>query len=84
METEKVLQELEAEFDNLMQSGLDELVAEDSELAEENFSLAATVLDRVKELSLPMAVALENRYLVNPYDLIPQEEYEKLQDKRQV
>ena len=51
-----------------MQSGLDELAVEDSELAEENFSLAATVLDRVKELSLPMAVALENRYLVNPYD----------------
>ena len=63
-----VLQELETEFDNLMRSGLDELAVEDSELAEENFSLAATVLDRVKELSLPMAVALENRYLVNPYD----------------
>ena len=68
METEKVLQEVEVEFDNLMQSGLDELAVEDSELAEENFSLAATVLDRVKELSLQMAVALENRYLVNPYD----------------
>ena len=68
METKKVLQELETEFDNLMRSGLDELAVEDSELAEENFSLAVTVLDRVKELSLPMAVALENRYLVNPYD----------------
>ena len=68
METGKALQELEAEFDNLMRSGLDELAVEDSELAEENFSLAVTVLDRVKELSLPMAVALENRYLVNPYD----------------
>ena len=68
METEKALQELETEFDNLMRSGLDELAVEDSELAEENFSLASTVLDRVKELSLPMAVALENRYLVNPYD----------------
>ena len=55
METEKVLQELETEFDNLMRSGLDELAVENSELAEENFSLAATVLDRVKELSLPMA-----------------------------
>ena len=64
----KVLQELETEFDNLMRSGLDELAVEDIELAEENFSLAATVLDRVKELSLPMAVALENKYLVNPYD----------------
>ena len=63
-----VLQKLEAEFDNLMRSGLDELAVEDSELAEENFSLAATVLDRVKELSLPTAVVLENRYLVNPYD----------------
>ena len=68
MKTEKVLQELETEFDNLMRSGLDELAVEDIELAEENFSLAATVLGRVKELSLPMAVALENRYLVNPYD----------------
>ena len=68
METEKVLQELETEFDNLMRSGLDELAVEDSELAEENFSLAATVLDRVKELSLPMTVVLENKYLVNPYD----------------
>ena len=68
METGKALQELEAEFDNLMRSGLDELAVENSELAEENFSLAVTVLDRVKELSLPMAVALENRYLVNPYD----------------
>ena len=64
----KVLQELETKFDNLMRSGLDELAVENGELAEENFSLAATVLDRVKELSLPMAVALENRYLVNPYD----------------
>lgn len=68
METEKALQELEAEFDNLMQSGLDELAVEDSELAEENFSLAAIVLDRVKELSLPMAVVLENKYLINPYN----------------
>ena len=68
METEKVLQELETEFDNLMRSGLDELAVEDIELAEENFSLAVIVLDRVKELSLPMAVAPENRYLVNPYD----------------
>ena len=68
MEMEKVLQELETEFDNLMRAGLDELAVEDSELAEENFSLASTVLDRVKELSLSMAVALENRYLVNPYD----------------
>ena len=68
METEKALQELEVEFDNLMQSGLDELAVENSELAEENFRLAAIVLDRVKELSLPMAVILENKYLVNPYD----------------
>ena len=68
METEKVLQELETEFDNLMRFGFYELAVDDSELAEENFSLAATVLDRVKELSLPMAVILENRYLVNPYN----------------
>ena len=68
METEKVLQELETEFDNLMRSGFDELAVEDIELAEENFSLAAAILDRVKELSLPMAVILENKYLVNPYD----------------
>ena len=68
MKMEKVLQELETEFDNLMRAGLDELTVENSELAEENISLAATVLDRVKELSLPMAVVLENRYLVNPYD----------------
>ena len=68
METEKALQELETEFDNLMWSGFDELAVENSELAEENFRLAAIVLDRVKELSLPMAVVLENRYLVNPYD----------------
>ena len=43
METGKALQELEAEFDNLMRAGLDELAVEDSELAEENFSLASTV-----------------------------------------
>lgn len=51
-----------------MQSGFDELAVEDSELAEENFSLAATVLERVKELSLPTAVIIENKYLINPYD----------------
>ena len=62
------LVELEEEFDNLMQAGLDEVAVDDTEVAEEYFSDAAYTVNQVRQLSEEKAKELENKYTVNPMD----------------
>lgn len=58
--------EILEEYDNLMQAGLDELAVGDTENAEEYFSDAAYVLNKVADPTLRSE--LENRYTINPLD----------------
>lgn len=60
------LKELIEEFDNLMQAGLDEVATGDQETAEEYFSDAAYVLNKVTDDNIKKALA--ERYTVNPLD----------------
>ena len=54
------------EFDNLMQAGLDEIAVDDKELAEEYFSDAAFVLNKIEDKGLKEKLA--TKYTVNPLD----------------
>ena len=62
------LVELEEEFDNLMKAGLDEVAVDDTEVAEEYFSDAAYIINKVRKLNEEKAKELENKYTVNPMD----------------
>ena len=62
------LVELEEEFDSLMQAGLDEVAVDDTEVAEEYFSDAAYIINKVRKLNEEKAKELENKYTVNPMD----------------
>lgn len=54
------------EYDNLMQAGLDELAVSEMETAEEYFSDAACVLNKITHEDIKAELA--NKYMVNPYD----------------
>ena len=60
------LVELEEEFDGLMKAGLDEVAVDDTEVAEEYFSDAAYIINKVRQLHEEKAKELENKYTVNP------------------
>lgn len=60
------LNDLIEEFDCLMQAGLDELAVNDMELAEEYFSDAAHVMNKVEDQEVRNELA--NKYLINPLD----------------
>ena len=60
------VKELLEEYDNLMQAGFDELAVGDTENAEEYFSDAAYVLNKVTDPVIKQE--LENRYTINPLD----------------
>ena len=60
------VKELLEEYDNLMQAGFDELAIGDTENAEEYFSDAAYVLNKVIDPVIKQE--LENRYTINPLD----------------
>lgn len=62
------LVELEEEFDSLMKAGLDEVAVDDTEVAEEYFSDAAYIVNKVRKLNRQKAKELENKYTVNPMD----------------
>ena len=62
------LVELEEEFDSLMRAGLDEVAVDDTEVAEEYFSDAAYIVNKVRKLNEEKAKELENKYTVNPMD----------------
>ena len=62
------LVELEEEFDSLMKAGLDEVAVDDTEVAEEYFSDAAYIINKVRQLNEEKAKELENKYTVNPMD----------------
>ena len=62
------LLELEEEFDSLMKAGLDEVAVDDTEVAEEYFSDAAYIINKVRKLNEEKAKELENKYTVNPMD----------------
>ena len=62
------LVELEEEFDSLMKAGLDEVAVDDTEIAEEYFSDAAYIVNKVRKLNEEKAKELENKYTVNPMD----------------
>lgn len=62
------LVELEEEFDSLMKAGLDEVAVDDTEIAEEYFSDAAYIVNKVRQLNEEKAKELENKYTVNPMD----------------
>ena len=62
------LVELEEEFDSLMKAGLDEVAVDDTEVAEEYFSDAAYIINKVRKLNEEKAKELENKYTVNPID----------------
>ncbi len=62
------LVELEEEFDSLMKAGLDEVAVDDTEVAEEYFSDAAYIVNKVRQLNEEKAKELENKYTVNPMD----------------
>lgn len=62
------LVELEEEFDSLMKAGLDEVAVDDTEVAEEYFSDAAYIVNKVRKLNEEKAKELENKYTVNPMD----------------
>ena len=62
------LVELEEEFDSLMKAGLDEVAVDDTEVAEEYFSDAAYIINKVRKLNEEKAKELENKYTVNPMD----------------
>ena len=62
------LVELEEEFDSLMRAGLDEVAVDDTEVAEEYFSDAAYIINKVRKLNEEKAKELENKYTVNPMD----------------
>lgn len=63
---EETLEEQIEEFDNLMQAGLDEAATGDYDLAEEYFSDAAHVLQKVQNTDIKKQ--LELKYSVNPLD----------------
>jgi len=63
---ENKLQELQEEFHNLMQCGLDELAVHDMELAEEYFSDACYVLNQIEDEQV--VKELEQHYTINPRD----------------
>ena len=62
------LVELEEEFDSLMKAGLDEVAVDDTEVAEEYFSDAAYIINKVRQLNEEKAKELENKYTINPMD----------------
>ena len=62
------LVELEEEFDSLMKAGLDEVAVDDTEVAEEYFSDAAYIVNKVRKLNEEQAKELENKYIVNKKD----------------
>ena len=62
------LVELEEEFDSLMKAGLDEVAVDDAEVAEEYFSDAAYIINKVRKLNEEKAKELEKKYIVNPMD----------------
>lgn len=63
METTKDLIE---EFDILMQAGFDELAVDDMEIAEEYFSDAAHVMNKIEDQEVRNELA--NKYSINPLD----------------
>ena len=60
------LKELIEEYDNLMRAGLDEVAVGDNELAEDYFSDAAYVVNKVDDENIKQQ--LISRYTVNPLD----------------
>ncbi len=59
-------EELIEEYHNLMQAGLDEIAVDDTEIAEEYFSDAAFVLNKIKDTKTKEELA--TTYTVNPLD----------------
>lgn len=61
-----MIQELIEEYHNLMRAGLDEIAVDDTEIAEEYFSDAAFVLNKIKDKEIRDKLA--TTYTVNPLD----------------
>ena len=59
-------EELIEEYHNLMQAGLDEIAVDDTEIAEEYFSDAASVLNKIEDKEIRDKLA--TTYTVNPLD----------------
>lgn len=59
-------EELIEEYHNLMRAGLDEIAINDTEIAEEYFSDAAFVLNKIKDTKIKEELA--TMYTVNPLD----------------
>ena len=59
-------EELIEEYHNLMRAGLDEIAVDDTEIAEEYFSDAAFVLNKIKNKKTREELA--TMYTVNPLD----------------
>ena len=62
----KHMQELIEEYHNLMRAGLDEIAIDDIEIAEEYFSDAAFVLNKIENKEIRDELA--TTYTVNPLD----------------
>ena len=59
-------EELIEEYHNLMRAGLDEIAVDDTEIAEEYFSDAAFVLNKIEDKEIRDKLA--TTYTVNPLD----------------
>ena len=62
----QVTKALIEEYHNLMRAGLDEIAVDDTEIAEEYFSDAAFVLNKIKDTKTKEELA--TMYTVNPLD----------------
>lgn len=66
LEDAEILKDDIEEFNNLMQAGYDEIAVGETETAEEYFSDACYVLDRIQNVNTDIAKELENKYSINP------------------